>query len=281
MNFELDAGKLLYALGVLFAAAAIAYFVPDAVFRLSITVKAVLLFLAFVGFFVAGLRFDREIFTVIAFLLSGVSYLVFLGYAVSRYDLGQTGIFLSLAASAALFIGLGVAVREREVDVSHRTAVYAVGGLAVVGLLFVGADVLDEGTTTETTLEDSVTLTAEVGTYVGDDELTYEGRVGTVTATNDGVFRRPFDRPAVAGCLVGLENDSRIQAHVEYEIYVGIDGNLGGSGRSTHPIRTAVDAPANRSMPETLRVERGTDCRASREQPTLLVAVGEELDRRR
>src|SRR6056297_2695609 len=112
MRFAIDSGKLLYALGVLFAAAALLYFIRDVVFDLSITVKAALLLLGFVAAFTAGVAVERDVLDVVAFALSGVTYVVFVGYVVVRYRPGETGTFLLLAASAALFVGLGYALRE-------------------------------------------------------------------------------------------------------------------------------------------------------------------------
>ncbi len=153
MNFDLDGGKLLYALGVVFALVALLYFVQDVVFGLSITVRTVLLFALFVGFFVGGVAIDRGGLGVVSFALASISYAVFVWYTVSRYEFGETGIFLALAVSAALFVGLGYAVREREVAISLRTAGIVVIALCCLSLVLVGADVLGGGVTYETSLE--------------------------------------------------------------------------------------------------------------------------------
>jgi len=122
MNLEFDSGKLLYALGVLFAIGAFLYFVRDVVFDLSITVKAAVLFFAFVAFFLAGVAIERDVLDVVAFALSGISYAVFLGYVIVQYAPGGTGTFLLFGASAVLFLGLGYLVRERDPALSLRRA---------------------------------------------------------------------------------------------------------------------------------------------------------------
>ncbi|MFB6222774.1 MAG: DUF1109 domain-containing protein [Haloarcula sp.] len=76
MRLAIDSGKLLYVLGILFAIAALLYFVRDVVFGLSITVKSALLLLGFIAFFVAGIALERDVLDIVAFALSGVTYSV-------------------------------------------------------------------------------------------------------------------------------------------------------------------------------------------------------------
>jgi len=139
MRFTIDSGKLLYALGVLFAAASLLYFSRDVVFDLSITVKAALLCLAFVALFLAGLTVQRDVLDVVAFALAGVTYIVFVGYVVFRYDPGETGTFLLLAFSAALFVALGYLLREGTLAVPRRQAATVAAGLLLVSVALVGS----------------------------------------------------------------------------------------------------------------------------------------------
>lgn len=110
MRFDIDSGKLLYALGV--------------VFDLSITVKAALLLLAFVAFLVAGLTLQRDVLDAVAVALAGVTYVVV------RYEPSETGIFLLLALSAGLFVSLGDALRERNLTVPRWRATTVVARTA-------------------------------------------------------------------------------------------------------------------------------------------------------
>ena len=273
MDFDIDSGKLLYALGVLFAAAAFLYFVRDVVFGLSITVKAVLLLLAFVGFFVAGVAVQRDVLDVVGFALSGIAYVVFVGYVVVRYDPGETGTFLLLAASAAVFLGLGYVLRMRELTVSRRTATAVVAALVVLGTVLVGVDAVGGGVTYDLETESSVTV--EPPTRVPDrGYVSTEVTVGTVTASNEFVFTRAFDLPSLRGCLLGVEDPPNREFWVGYESAAFEQGSIiRGQTTRTFDVRADVLVDANQTEPVTYAVERDADCEGERSSPTLVVWV--------
>ncbi|MDS0282591.1 DUF1109 domain-containing protein [Haloarcula onubensis] len=274
MRFAIDSGKLLYALGVAFAAAALLYFSRDVVFGLSITVKAALLFLAFVALFLAGLTTRRDVLDVVAFALAGVTYVVFVGYVVLRYGPSETGTFLLLSVSAALFVALGYLLREGAVTVPRRQATTIVAGLLLVGVALVGLDAVGGGVTYDVATESSVTVDPP-----GDGPTPYsrdERRVGTVTASNGFVFTRALDLPDVRGCLVGPGTE-RADVYLSYD-YPGYDrpDTIGGGATREFPVVADFAVDRNRTEPVTYAVERGGDCGADRSAPTLLVAVGDE-----
>jgi xanthosine utilization system XapX-like protein len=274
MRFAIDSGKLLYALGVLFAAAALLYFVRDVVFDLSITVKAALLLLGFVAFFIAGLALERDVLDVVAFALSGVSYVVFVGYVVVRYSPGETGTFLLLAASAGLFVGLGYTLREGIPTPSRRTAAVAFGGLLVVSGVLVGADALSGGVTYDVQTTESVTVTVADAERTGDEYALVSREMGTVTAANPSPFLRALEFPAVSGCLVGPTDGAR------EEVYVDVDSRwdedtIGRSTTITRAITGEFHLDVNRTEPRTLAVERGINCNVERSEPTIAIQVGE------
>jgi xanthosine utilization system XapX-like protein len=274
MRFAIDSGKLLYALGVLFAAAALLYFVRDVVFDLSITVKAALLLLGFVAFFIAGLALERDVLDVVAFALSGVSYVVFVGYVVVRYSPGETGTFLLLAASAGLFVGLGYTLREGIPTPSRRTAAVALGGLLVVSGVLVGADALSGDVAYDVQTTESVTVTVADAERTGDEYALVSREMGTVTAANPSPFLRALEFPAVSGCLVGPTDGDR------EEVYLDIDSRwdedtIGGSATVSRPITGEFHLDVNRTEPRTLAVERGINCNVERSEPTIAIQVGE------
>lgn len=273
MRLAIDSGKLLYALGVLFAAAALLYFVRDVVFDLSVTVTAALLFIAFVAFFLAGITLQRDVLDVVAFTLSGVSYVVFVGYVVVRYDPGDTGIFLLLALSAGLFVALGYGLREDILTVSRRRALTVAGGLLLVSGVLVGADALGGGVTYDIDTEASVTV-EPVTTDEPHDHVARTVRIGTVTATNEFVFIRTMRLPSMRGCLVGTVGFPRNEAFVEYEHGVSRPDTIAGGTSRAFPVQARVPVDANETDTVTYAVERGEDCDVQRDRPTLVVTVG-------
>lgn len=276
MRFAIDSGKLLYALGVLFAAAALLYFVRDVVFDLSITVKAALLLLGFVAFFLAGLALERDVLDVVAFALSGVTYVVFVGYVVVRYRPGETGTFLLLAASAALFVGLGYALREGVPTPSRRTATVVFGGVLLVSGVLVGADALSGGVSYDVQTNESVTVTLSDAEQEADEYAFVSRELGTVTVSNPSPFLRALELPQVSGCLVGPTD------HIREAVYVDVDSRwdedaIGGSTTITRTITGEFQVATNRTGPRTYAIERGIDCSAERSEPTIAIQV-DELD---
>lgn len=273
MRLSIDSGKLLYALGVLFAAAALLYFVRDVVFDLSITVKAVLLFLGFLAFLVAGFTLRRNALDAVAFALGGVTYVVFVGYVVVRYSPGETGTFLLLALSAALFVGLGYVLRAGGLTVPTRQARLAVVGLLVLGVGLVGADAVSGGVTYAVETEDSVTV-EPVRT---DEPVPYratEVRLGTVIATNPSPFTRALSLPSLSGCLAGVESVPREDVWISYDYEAGpLPNTVDGGATRELPVRASLPVDANATAATTYAVERGDDCDVERESPTLVVSV--------
>ncbi|MHC3379358.1 DUF1109 domain-containing protein [Haloarcula sp. H-GB5] len=272
MRLAIDSGKLLYALGVLFAAAALLYFVRDVVFDLSITVKAALLLLGFVVLFVAGVALERDVLDVVAFALSGVTYVVFVGYVVVRYSPGETGTFLLLAISAGLFVGLGYALRAGIPTPSRRTAAAALGGLLIVSAVLVGADALSGGVTYDVQTNESVTVSVPEPEQKGGEYPPVSREIGTVAASNPSPFLRALDPPTVSGCLVGPAEDSR------EDVWVDVDRDwdedtLAGSTTKSYAITGEFRLDTNRTGQVTYAVERDIDCSAERSEPTIAIQV--------
>jgi len=279
MRLAIDSGKFLYALGVLFAAAALLYFVRDVVFELSITVKAALLLLGFIAFFVAGVTLERDVLDVVAFALSGVTYVVFVGYVVVRYSPGETGTFLMLAASAGLFVGLGYALRAGVPAPSRRTAAVALGGLLVASVLLVGADAVSGGVTYDVQTNESVTVSVPESAQGSGSYPPVRKQLGTVAASNPSPFLRALELPSLSGCLVGPPDNPR------EDVWVNVDRDwdddtIAGATAKSYAITGEFRLDTNRTEQVTFAVERGVDCDAVRSEPTIAIQVdgGDTLD---
>ncbi|WP_424001625.1 DUF1109 domain-containing protein [Haloarcula salina] len=273
MRFAIDSGKLLYALGVLFAAAALLYFVRDVVFDLSITVKAALLLLGFVAFVLAGVALEQDVLDVVAFALAGVTYVVFVGYVVVRYGPGETGTFLLLAASAVLFVGLGYALRRGLPSLSRRPAAYALGALVVLSVLLVGADAATGGVRYDVQTNESVTVTMPAGEQHGGNYVSVTRDIGAITAANPSPFTRALSLPDVSGCIVGetaLREDLWVSTDIEWD-----EDTIGGSTTRTYALTGEFTLDANRTEPTTYAVERGIECDAERSEPTIAITIDE------
>lgn len=269
MSYDVDSATVLYVLGVLFGLGALAYFLSDVVFDLSITVRAALLLAAFVAFLLVGLTVDREVLDVVAFALSAASYLFFAWYVLDAYDLGQTARFVLFALSAALFVGLGYAVQEHDLSLARDRTLPVIGALVLVCVVLVGAGAAAGGVSYALELEDSATVesTHEAPTFEGYERGT--ARVGTATATNEFVFREPLDVPDVDGCLVGAEGPEEL---VSFRTAGSHQRALAGGSELSVPVEASVPVPEGAGS-YTLAVEGREDCDVERDEPTLIVVV--------
>jgi hypothetical protein len=271
MDLDIDGGVLLYVLGIGFALAALAYFVRDVVFALSITVKAALLFVAFLGFLLGGIAMDRDVLDRVSLVLAGAAYVVFVVYVVTRYGLDATAIFLVLAASAVLFVGLGYGLRQYRPAISPRTATVLAVALVAVAVLLVGADVATAGVTYETEFDESVTVTAPADAPPERPVVQGEATIGSITVTNEGPFTRSLDMPRMEGCVVGVDAGSETRTYVQYDprTYDRPDYVSGGTSQNFDLV-TRLPIP-NETEQLTYAIERGTDCDVDRDEPTLIV----------
>lgn len=271
MDLDLDGGTILYAVGIVFALAALAYFVRDVVFALSITVKAALLFVTFLAFLLGGIAIERDVLDRVALVLAAAAYVVFLGYVVIRYDLEATGVFLALAGSAGVFVTLGYVLRQRRPSISNRTATSLAVVLLAVAVLLVGVDVAMAGVSATANLEETVTVTAPPDAPTDRDVIPVEATVGTLVVTNEGPFTRPLSLPSPSACVVGNDGVSEQRVHLQYQpgSYERTDRIAGGESQTYRllarlPLQNDTDAV-------TYAVERGEDCETPRSQPTLVV----------
>lgn len=195
MELSIDGGKLLYAVGALLGIVTVAYFGFEFLVALSPTVTSILLLFAFVAFLVGGLTTERSGPSAVGYVLAAGSYLVWLAYTFSRVDLGETAVFLTLAGSTLLFVGLGYVVRERSPSISRRQALAAVGVLVVLSLGLTAVDTVGAQPSYEIETVDSI------------DEPEPRERIelGTVTATNEFVLSRTIDDASVRICVTGPE----------------------------------------------------------------------------
>ena len=271
MDLDIDGGALLYVLGIGFALAALVYFVRDVVFALSITVKAAMLFLAFLGFLLGGIAMKRDVLDRVSLVLAGAAYVVFVGYVVTRYGLDATAIFLALAVSAVLFVGLGYGLRQYRPAISTRTASVLAIAIVAVAVLLVGADVATAGVTYETEFEDSVTVSAPADAPPDRPVVQGEATIGTISVTNEGPFTRSLDMPRIEGCVVGVDARSETRTYVQYDhrTYDRPDYVSGGSSYDFELV-TRLPVP-NETDQLTFAIERGTDCDVDRDGPTLIV----------
>ncbi|MDZ7689488.1 MAG: hypothetical protein U5J64_12415 [Halobacteriales archaeon] len=191
MDLKIDRVKVLYVVGVLLGLTAAFYFGFQLLEDLSPTTTSAVLILGFVVFFLAGIYVEAEVLDTVLYALGAGSYVVFVAYTLSVFDLGDGGVFVLLAGSSALFITLGYASSQGMLEVERRTALVAAAVVLVLGFALLGFDVTGEQPTHTAEFEDEV----EVPPLPGGST------VGEVTIENPFVLSRTADVPRYDACL--------------------------------------------------------------------------------
>ncbi|WP_121820271.1 hypothetical protein [Halostella salina] len=270
MKFEFDGSKVLYAVGVVFGVAALVYFARDLVFDLSLTVKAALFLVGFLALFVAATAVRRAGLDAVLYVLSAATYVAFVAYLLSRFEFGESGVFVALAASSALFVGLGYLHRERGLRTDTGTARRAVAVLLAVAALLVAVDLAVGGLVYTATVADEAVVDDRQGVALG-----------TVTAENGFVFRETADFPRATACVY---TDERRDRPVEYRDdgdYWSTPDSVGGGGTAEVELWTWLSDEERAAVGNgTIPVERADSCPAESavSEPRIVVVFAESVN---
>lgn len=205
MNWDTDVSTILYGLGAVLGVASILYFGWEILLELSPTIKSFILFSGFIFFLVAGVYRGYERLDTVLYVLSAGSYIVFLGYTIFRFALSTNQIFLTLALSSVLFLGLGYVFQIDRELLTRQQAQYLLIAVVAIVFLLVVVDVLGPQPTTEETFQDQVNVSA------GAVEL------GTVTVRNGFVFSRTAETPRYQACLYAPDMNTTARTHVSVD----------------------------------------------------------------
>jgi len=266
MDLNIDRVKILYIVGVLLGVTAAFYFGFRLLEDLSPTTTSTVLLLGFVAFLLAGLYVKTETLDTVFYALGAGSYIVFVFYTVSAFDLGDGGIFVLLAGSSALFIALGYASSEGMLDFERRRVLVGVAVVVVLGFALLGFDVTGAQPTQAAEFEDEV----EVPPLPG------QSAVGEVTVENPFALSREAELPGYDACL--YTPDVR-RTRLRYTDRMG-DIVLAGSGSRTFELTIGAEVFYDRetgnlseglSGRETVPVERAEECPDTTDEVKLVV----------
>lgn len=265
MDFKIDEAKLLYGLGAFLGIVAIIYFGYELILDLSPTVKS-FIFLSSTVMFLGAAEYVRNGILKSAFyIFSAFSYLSFLVYMFARFSFSSEQIFLILAASSAVFIGLGYLRSEKGYEVTRDQARRILGTLMVLVALAIVFDVIGAQPEYGLELNENVEVTA------GE-----EFEIGVLEIQNDFPLSRNVDTPTFRGCLFIEEG------HDGRNIYFSPDagGLVGGS--KTERIPLIENAHYERHEDQNVSISGNynvvnEECPSEPEERTIYVHAGEDL----
>ncbi len=196
--------QVLYTIGALFGIFALAYFGTEVLLGLSPEVKALLLFFSFVVFLV--LSFVAGELKAVTYALSAGAFLVFILFVLGSFGFSPGIVFLLLAGSSLLFVGLGYLESIDRLTLNPRMATIVIVALVIVGGGAVAVDALGEQPTQE------ITAVTEIPT----DGLGTSGQVtlGELTLTNDHYFSRTAQLDRHTACI--YDGERKYEERIDY-----------------------------------------------------------------
>jgi hypothetical protein len=261
MDFKIDEAKLLYGLGAFLGIIAIIYFGHELILDLSPTIKSFIL-LSGTVMFLGAAEYVRHGFLKSSFyIFSAFSYLSFLVYIFARFSFSSEQIFLILAASSALFIGLGYLRSEKGYEVTEDQAKKVLGAVIALVALAVVFDVV--GAQPKYNLELKETVEVVEGE---------EFEVGVLEIKNDFLLSRNVDTPTFRGCLFIEEG------HDRRNIYVSPDdrGLIAGSATERLSLTESVRSPHDQNMSVSGNYTVvNQECPSEPEERTIYIHEGE------
>ncbi len=269
MDFKLDVSTLLYAIGIILGIVSVVYFGRSIIADLSPTIKSVLLLLGFPVLFVSGDLIQKRIIDKFFYLLSAVSYVVFLWYAFGTFELGGNFVFLILVLSSVLFLSLGY-LKSREVNLKSSWKKITLIVLIALMIGLTSFDVMGAQPKYDLQLEDSINFE---GVWERDEQRI---RIGTLEVRNDFVFSRFTHFPELRACLYTPGK------HEIYPYYSRWEVNIVGGGE-TENIEVSIYPPRGEELGKPpaymenikiVPIEGADSCPEEVEEPKLIVTTG-------
>ncbi len=273
MDFKIDRFSILYGLGVILGIVAVIYFGQQLILDLSPTIKSLLLLFLFLFFLIVGIYTDTSILDNVSLILSGSSYIIFLGYTIFRFNIGQNGTFLFLAFSSVLFIGLGYLLREKNTKISSKQVKILIIGLVLVSGILLVADISGSQPTYSLDLKEQI--------YISNNDTSIDRpidrrsiEVGSITIRNDFVLSRIVDVPSYDACIY-LPQLRRVSTFTENPR----NNIIGGGETKRHrlnirfpiPRQTTNNTQINYTGTYTIERHNGTDCPKQTQQKKITI----------
>lgn len=241
MGKNIGVTTLLYALGAILGVASVFHFGFEIIQDFSPVTKSAMLFMGFFLFIGLGSYVGDRMSSGAMYVLAAGTYLVFLAYTFAAFEIGSDGVFVVLAVSSALFIGLGYLKQQGRLDADRELARNAIIGLLVLGVLLAGIDILGAQPTTSTDVVDEIDLSD----VAPGDRLT----LGTVTATNEFFLPRNVDAPQYRTCLYvdgeRLDQPAAVDERID---------RIGGNSQETMTLEYRPARAHHQNMTQTVGV---------------------------
>lgn len=262
MDFRENISKVFYGVGAFFAALTVLYFGSEYILEFSPVTKSLLLFAAFVGFLVLGLRLNNEDSKRLSHLSIGLGVISFLSFAVytaGKFDFSSDQIFFLLLLSALAFTGLGYLFRKQKMEKIVEESGKILLGVAVFAIALSAADYLGEKPVHEASFEDQIEISP------GEEVV-----VGEIEVTNNFVLPRDVEVPSYSACL---RHDGTTQERGLIN-EMPETGMLDGGESFTTDLRYRSPPPRYENISGVFEVEEVNECPSSPEEGVFYIFGG-------
>jgi len=241
--------------------AAIVFALP----QLSVVVRSAVLFLVALTFLTIARVVEWPLSTAVDGL-AAVVYLVAVHLAFVGRGSGQPiDVLLLLVIVPTLLLGVVLLVDWSAAIVERRHVAVLLASFLLIGVALVGVDVSGPHVTYETTFENRSTVETSLSSPSADP-------VGRILASNEFVFPRTLDPPTYEACVAGPGTDVVEHVTLVYHSRAPLPGHyIDGETDRTITVWAEYEIPDDASEDVVMTVERGADCPAERDEPTLIV----------
>jgi hypothetical protein len=174
VDFRENISKVMYGVGAFFAALTVLYFGSEYILEFSPVTKSLLLFTAFLGFLVLGLKLSRKESRRLSHVSIGlgvVSFLSFAAYTAGKFDFTSEEVFLLLLTAAVTFTGLGYLFRNEKIERVVEESGKILAALMVFALALTAVDYAGEKPSSEVSFREQVDVSPGEESMVGEVEV--------------------------------------------------------------------------------------------------------------
>lgn len=259
MEFQENISKVMYGVGAFFAALTVLYFGSEYILEFSPVTKSLMLFVAFLGFLVLGLRLSRKDsprLSQVSIGLGVISFLSFAVYTAGKFDFTSEQIFLLLLAAALSFTGLGYLFRKEKMERIVEESGRILGGLAVFALALSAVDFTGEKPVNEVSFQDQVEISPGEEAVIGEMEI-----------NNRFFLPRDVEVPSYTVCL--RQNNRTLERGLMQE--EPGNGILGGGETFSTELTYRSPPPRYENVSGVFQVEETEQCPTEPEEGVLYV----------
>lgn len=213
VDFKIDTSFALYIFAVIFFLISLVYFGAEIVFELSPVTKSSLLFSTTSLVVAAGILFKSGIKSIIAYISGFLSYTIFLGYTIGKFNVGTEGVLGALMFSAIAFALLGWSINNDKLKMTTKNFKIFTGVIILATVLLTAVDMTGAQPEYELQFQEQA------------DIVEGTNKIGEITVTNSFFMTREYELADYRACTLAPERETH---YLDVADYRTDSGNIHG-----------------------------------------------------